>query len=125
MNLDFLFFALIIGITGVIYRLILAYEPILNWWFMFGLRYEKRWFYKPVFGCEFCFAGQIAFWSYLINWVSIYFNGNAPFWRFIFFLIPEYNFKDYGVFWLVSFVCLAIFFAFIIGKFIERLKNGN
>ena len=79
MNLDFLFFALIIGITGVIYRMILAYEPILNWWFMFGLRYEKRWFYKPVFGCEFCFAGQIAFWSYLINWVSTYFNGNALF----------------------------------------------
>ena len=36
MNLDFLFFALMIGITGVIYRMILAYEPILNWWFMFG-----------------------------------------------------------------------------------------
>ena len=122
MNLDFLFFALMIGITGVIYRMILAYEPILNWWFMFGLRYEKRWFYKPVFGCEFCFAGQIAFWSYLINWASTNFNGNAPFWRFIFFFIPKYGKTDFNVFVGLFSVSLTIFITFLISKIIKKLN---
>lgn len=49
-------------------------EPIVAWWFKFGNwigapvvnGWEKqRWFYKFIWGCEKCFAGQLAFWLYL------------------------------------------------------------
>lgn len=64
--LDCLFLALGCGVVGAIYRGLLAYEPVLNWWFKFGARYEKRWFYPPVWGCVKCITGQLALWWFLI-----------------------------------------------------------
>lgn len=65
--MQFLFESLMIGIlSGIIaavYRGVLAYEPILNWWFRFGNRFEKKWFFKPIWGCVLCISGQIALWA--------------------------------------------------------------
>lgn len=53
------------GIIGSVYRCLLADEPILNWWFMFGQRFEKKFFYRPVWGCPKCISGQLALWFYM------------------------------------------------------------
>lgn len=69
---SFLIFGLLVGIgagiIGPVYRHVLAYEPILNWWFKIGSRYEmpERWFFKPVWACEKCVSGQLAFWFSLV-----------------------------------------------------------
>lgn len=57
-------FGIAAGIIGAIYRCILAYEPILNWWFKFGQRYEKRSWFPAVWGCQKCISGQISLWFY-------------------------------------------------------------
>ena len=113
-------YAVLIAVFCVTYRLILAYEPILNWWFMFGAKFEKRFFYKPIWGCEKCLAGQIAFWTYLFSWISSYLNGNAPFWRFLFNLIPQYHLEKFNVLnWLI-FVFLSVFLSKSIAKLYEK-----
>jgi hypothetical protein len=53
------------GIIGAVYRQILAYEETFSFWWRYGARFEGRWFFKPVWGCAHCFAGQLAFWSWL------------------------------------------------------------
>lgn len=53
------------GMVGSVYRLILAYEPVMSWWFKFGARFEKKWFFAPVWGCQLCISGQMGLWSYL------------------------------------------------------------
>jgi hypothetical protein len=63
--LDCFFLALGCGVIGAIYRGLLAYEPVLNWWFRFGAKYEKRWFYPAVWGCVKCICGQLALWSFI------------------------------------------------------------
>lgn len=59
-------FGIAAGIMGGIYRCILAYEPVLNWWFKFGERFEKKFFYPAVWGCQKCISGQICLWFYLV-----------------------------------------------------------
>lgn len=54
------------GLVAAVYRGILAYEPILNWWFRFGNKYEKKWFFKPIWGCHLCIGGQFGLWLYLL-----------------------------------------------------------
>lgn len=53
------------GIVAGVYKHILPYEPYFTKWWQFGARYEGRWFFKPVWGCAHCFAGQLALWSFL------------------------------------------------------------
>ena len=112
--------AFFIAIIAYVYREFLAHEEILNWWFKFGLKFEKRFFYKPIWGCQMCFAGQMALWIYFFNWLSTNFDTNAPFWRLIFFFIPKYDLVDYNVFLGVFSVSLSVlltfFFFFIIKK---------
>jgi hypothetical protein len=50
------------GIASIVYMDILGTEIILNWWFRVGARFEKKWFFKPVWGCQKCFAGQLCLW---------------------------------------------------------------
>lgn len=57
------------GLNASVYRGILSYEPILNWWFMIGQRYEARAFYAIIWGCAKCIAGQIALWSSIAIWI--------------------------------------------------------
>lgn len=53
------------GIIAAVYRCILAYEPIMSWWFRFGNRFEKKWFFKPIWGCQRCIGGQMGLWFYV------------------------------------------------------------
>lgn len=117
-------YALIIAIAAVIYRRFLSHEEVLSWWFQYGLKYEKRWFWKPVWGCEFCIAGQIALWTYVLNWVfGVVLRANATFSRLIFALIPEYHFLDWSVFSGVFFVCLTLLLVFVINKLYSWLEK--
>lgn len=61
-----LLFGAVCGIIGAVYRFVLAYEWILNWWFRFGGRFESKWFYRPLWGCAKCFAGQLAVWLWFL-----------------------------------------------------------
>lgn len=115
--------ALIIAVVAYVYREILAYEDVLNWWFRFGLRFEKRWFYKPVWGCQLCFSGQLAFWIYILNWLSTNFNTNAPFWRLVFFFIPKYDIETFNVFLGVFSVSLTILLTFLLTKTIKNFEK--
>ena len=117
---NLLLYAVLIAVFASVYRLILAYEDVLNWWFKFGSRFEKYVFYKPIWGCQLCIAGQLAFWSYGLNWMSSYFNANAPFWRFIYFFIPEYQLSNYSVLNGGIFISLTILLTKIVSKLHEK-----
>ena len=52
------------GLVGVVYRHIIAKEEFFNRWWRYGAKYEGRWFFKPLWSCAHCFAGQLALWSY-------------------------------------------------------------
>ena len=118
-------FCMLVGIFSAVYVLILAKEPVLNWWFRFGLNYENRWFYKPIWGCHLCVSGQIMLWIFVFNWIASNLNGNAPFWRFLFSLIPEYHFNNYSVFFGAFVIAQTIFWSFVTGELIKYLKNIN
>ncbi len=112
--IECLFIALGCGIIGAVYRGILAYEPILNWWFKFGNRhFEKRWFYAPVWGCVKCITGQIALWSF--TFLEI-----IP-------LILEKNtgiLEIFGLFFGLLFsICGSILIAIVLAPIISKLEN--
>lgn len=109
-------YSLLIAIVAVVYRDFLAHQTILNWWFKIGDRFANKWFYEPIWGCKFCFAGQIALWTFILNWLSSNFDEKAPFWQLIYFLIPKYQFSDWSVFSLITFISMTIFNVFIISK---------
>ena len=114
--------AVVFAVIAFVYREILSREKILNWWFKFGLRFEKRFFYRPIWGCEKCFAGQLAFWTFFLNWLSTNFDTNAPFWCLIFFFIPKYDKTDFNVLVGLFSVSLTIFITFLISKTIKKLN---
>lgn len=87
---------------------------------MFGAKFEKRFFYRPIWGCEKCLAGQIAFWTYLFGWIASYLNTNSPFWSFLFKLIPQYQQNDFNVLNGLIFVFVSVFLAKSIAKLYEK-----
>lgn len=57
-----------IAVLAVVYRFILSIG-ILNFWFRFGLKFEKyKFIFEPIWNCVYCISGQVSFWLY------IYFN---------------------------------------------------
>ena len=44
--------AVVFAVIAFVYREILSREKILNWWFKFGLQFEKRFFYRPIWGSK-------------------------------------------------------------------------
>lgn len=124
MLLEMTSYAALIGLFAVVYRHILAYEEILNWWFRFGSRYEGRWFWKPIWGCELCIAGQIAFWTYTLNWLMYsYFDRFPSTAALLLKSIPLYSKQDFNVLNCFIFTCEAIAFAFVIYKGFKKLKD--
>ena len=115
--------AVVFAVIAFVYREILSREKILNWWFKFGLKFEKRFFYRPIWGCEKCFAGQTALWIFILNWLSTNFNTNAPFWRLVFFFIPKYDIETFNVFLGVFSVSLTILLTFLLTKTIKKLEK--
>lgn len=69
--LDSLSLVLMTATFATVYRGVLAYEPITSWWWKFGNRFEDRWFFNPIWGCEKCISGQLALWSYLFTHVKV------------------------------------------------------
>lgn len=116
MSLLLILYALLIAITAVIYRRFLAHEEIMSWWFRFGDRYFRKWFfYKAIWGCEYCFAGQLALWTYLLNALSrVILPEYREISRFIISVIPEYHLENWSLFGGVIFVCLTIFLVGVI-----------
>ena len=117
--------AFFIAVIAYIYREYLAHQKVLNWWFQFGLRFEKKWFYDPIWGCQMCFAGQMALWIYFFNAISSNLNENAPFWRFVFFFIPKYGLEDYDVITGVFSITLSILLTLILTKLIKQIEKWN
>lgn len=123
MLLEILKISMIISIISFVYRVILSREKILNWWFKFGMNhFEGRFFYRPIWGCEKCFAGQMAFWIFVINWISSNFDQNAPFWRLVFFFIPKYHEANFNVFFGLFSVSVSILITFIISNIFKKLN---
>lgn len=121
----FFIYSFLLAVTAYIYRNFLADEPILNWWFKIGDKYHGRWFYKPIWGCEFCFAGQLALWTYLLNVLfSVILDENDLISRLIFKIIPKYRFWDFSVLSGVSFICMTIFNVWIVAK-IKKLATND
>ena len=109
-----------IALFAYVYREILAEQPVLNWWFRWGIRFEKRWFWKPIWGCSLCISGQLALWIYVLNWIASYFNGNATFWTFLFKVIPKYHPIDFNVFSGGLFVSLTIFQIYLLNQLLIK-----
>lgn len=63
--IEAILWGLAVGILGATYREILAKEETFTKWWQFGARYENRWFFKPVWGCGHCFAGQFSLWTWM------------------------------------------------------------
>lgn len=122
--IETLLLALCCGTIAAVYKGWLAYEPVLNWWFRFGNKYETRWFFNPVWGCVKCIAGQLALWFYLfieimpamftergqistVGVPSLYFIANPIAWLF-------------GLIWTI---CAAMLISCIIHFFILRVLN--
>lgn len=111
--LNCLFIALGCGVIGAIYRGLLAYEPVLNWWFRFGARFEKRWFYAPVWGCVKCITGQLAFWWFtILEIIPCLLETERPIME-IFALL----------FGLLFTICGAILTAIVLAPIIAKLEN--
>lgn len=119
-----LLYALLIGLFAVVYRHILAYEDILNWWFRFGSRFENKSFWKPVWGCEICIAGQLALWVYLLNWIVwTNFDGWPRLCGFIVKLIPLFDPRNYNALDGLIFVSVAVFSAFFFNRLLNLIKS--
>lgn len=118
--LELICFSYAIAIISVVYIKILAFEDVLNWWFKIGLKFEKKWFYKPIWGCQLCFSGQVAFWIYILNWI----HSKTNIINFLFVVIPEYKLTEFSVFWLVFSVSISIFITFLIAKIYDYISNN-
>lgn len=119
-------YSVLIAVFAVSYRLIMAYQPVLSWWFQFGMRFTGKWFYLPIWGCELCFAGQVALWTYLLNGLAVNFNTTDPFWRLIYKVVPNYRQAEYnalnGLIFIFGTVLLTNIFAHYFLKYIKNDK---
>lgn len=112
--------AVVFAVVAVVYIKMLSYEPVLNWWFQIGLKYENRWFHKPIWGCHLCFAGQLALWTYIVNWAT---DGKGVFGDVLFFFFPIYGFGDFSAFWLVYSITLTVLASFFVGKLYDTINK--
>jgi hypothetical protein len=118
-----LIWGLSVGITATAIVRILAYEEFFTGWWRFGARYEHRWFFKPLWGCSHCMAGQIALWSYLafkivppaVRVLSLAGDFRARW--------PHYTFRGLvAAFGLFMAIGAAVFFAKTLTWIYERYK---
>ena len=117
------FLAILIANLAVVYITILAHEEVLNWWFRWGSQFEGKWFWKPIWGCHLCVSGQIALWTYIINWVlSFILNGNNITSNFLSFWVPMYQQWNFNVLNGLIFISLTIGFSFFINLFYKRAE---
>lgn len=122
--LDLLFLAIAIALTTISYRYILAYEPVLNWWFKFGAKFENRFFYKPIWGCAKCISGQIALWFYLLSWLhNSYFYKNTFLSDVFLLLYPRGSGIDYNLFEAIFFIFTTILVTNVLDKIYNKVMK--
>lgn len=128
--IDAFLLGLACAVISVSMIVVMPKEPILNWWFVLGTRLgtyqhegqeRERWFYHPIWGCEKCFAGQIALWVYLIGHaraqvgvVAAKTHG-AVLWV---------GFENYSLFCQLIAVCSAILFAVFVSSITKKIINN-
>lgn len=112
-------YAFCIAVVSIVYRFILS-EGILNKWFVFGLKYENRFFYNPIWGCVKCISGQIALWLILLNVVFNEFAILSTFYKCTVYL---YGLSSLNVAEAVFFISFTILITEILYKFyINKIK---
>ena len=89
--------AIIVGIVAWVFVFILIDTGMIfeKWWVV--LNKLPQWLSKPLGSCEYCFAGQLALWVYLIQRLIV---------------------GSYNVFEHIAFISIAIFTTKIINKWI-------
>jgi hypothetical protein len=104
--------ALCCAVISIVYMCVLSREPILNWWFRFGMRFERRAFHKPIWGCEKCFAGQLALWSSLL----FHSDGLRSFIQVLSFSQPALILQIVfmGLFWLIFTISAAVLITLVL-----------
>lgn len=125
--------AMLIGIAsaviGVNIHLIINLEPVANWWFVLGGKVGikivngqevERWFYRPLWGCEKCFSGQIALWWFLLWHVRAGTGqaGHIVHWQGYWVAI-----QNYSLFCHVTAICCATFTAVLLSTLIKKIKS--
>lgn len=90
--------AILIGISAWVFSMILSDEEMIMGWYFKLIRKLPAWLNKPLGMCEYCIAGQLSMWYYLI-----------------------YYFRNYDLPQHIMFVCLAIFTVEVINKIINKL----
>lgn len=109
------------GMGGTVYRLILAYEKILSWWFKFGAKYENKWFFPPVWGCQLCISGQIAGWSFIIlKILPVLLTESGRFSSFAGPAMASIQNAFCLLFSLITCICMSILTAKILTRFINN-----
>lgn len=127
-----------IAVISVVYMRILKYEPAVSWWFRLGVSYGIKqvhpdfptvsytWWYKPLFECEKCLAGQMALWSYFVymgEWhkgpVWFYFLGSFrhPI-HLVYWEAPNYDFICH-----LYLICGSIALSLGLSTYYSRFKN--
>lgn len=112
------------GIIAAVYRGVLAYEPVLNWWFRWGNNFEDRWFFNPIWGCVKCISGQMGLWAFVFLeiipaiWSPGGQNGGNT--------SAATMYSQTGAAWVISLllaICGAILTAMVLSRLITILKN--
>lgn len=114
------------GLIAVTWRQVLAYKfPPVKKFFMWGQKFEGKWFYEPVWGCSMCFAGQFALWAYLLLRfkvvIYITFDGLRAF-SLLPALVPTS--LTYSIVGHLTAICGAIVLSAIFTNKFNRAENG-
>lgn len=121
MLLTIISISIIASLIAYVYKGILSYE-ILNPWFMFGMRFEKYFFYKPIWGCMICISGQLALWGYLVNCFYEVILSKFPFLRpFLEIIIYRQGNITFNAVEMIYCVFLSIFYTFLLNRLINKL----
>jgi hypothetical protein len=106
-----LYLGLCCSIFSTVLLVILPNERVANWWFVIGQKVGikvvnnvevERWFYRPIWGCEKCFAGQLALWLYI-----------------------RYHWRHYNLLCHLLTIGSAIIFTVIISFIINQIQRKN
>lgn len=109
MLLSMFFYPLLLAVVAVIYKCFLAHEEVLGWWFAWGAKFNNKWFHKPIWGCVYCIAGQLALWSYLASWfLSSNLMEISPVGDFLRALVYLPSFGCYSLLLAFIFICCTI-----------------
>lgn len=104
--LEIIIYAVLIGVAASVYKNVLLYEDVLKWWVKIGQKRKEKFYYKPLWGCDKCFAGQLCLWFILLNavfYLQIPFLSNV-----IKITIPIINHEDLNALNLFIMICVSI-----------------